>query len=118
MGMIVDIYSSAAWPRDPFSAIPDNIRQLCVLNIPGPWKPSDDTFPALLIKGPQWGNDPNPVIIPATADGEPLITSRAFGGRFAYTSDSRFNEAVEALTGRNWTGAIPVHDRDMSKEIR
>lgn len=34
-----------------------------------------------------------------------------FGGNFAYTSDSRFSEAVEALTGHHLIGAVPIHDR-------
>lgn len=34
----------------------------------------------------------------------------AFGGRFIYTSDSRFNDVNKY--------PIPLHDRDMSKEVR
>ena len=42
---------------------------------------------------------------------EPLERgSYAFGGRFIYTSDSRFRELNDY--------PIPLHDRDMSKEAR
>jgi hypothetical protein len=34
-----------------------------------------------------------------------------FGGNFAHTSDSRFREAIEALTGNPFYGAVAVHDR-------
>jgi hypothetical protein len=34
-----------------------------------------------------------------------------FGGNFAHTSDSRFREAVEALTGHPFYGAVALHDR-------
>lgn len=34
------------------------------------------------------------------------------GGAFGYTSDSRFSEAVELLTGaEDFYGAVPIHDR-------
>lgn len=34
-----------------------------------------------------------------------------FGGNFAYTSDSRFSRAIEAITGAPFSGAVPIHDR-------
>jgi hypothetical protein len=34
-----------------------------------------------------------------------------FGGNYASTSDSRFGEAIEAITGARFYGAVPVHDR-------
>lgn len=33
------------------------------------------------------------------------------GGAFGHTSDSRFSEAVSALTGSRFYGAVPIHDR-------
>lgn len=33
------------------------------------------------------------------------------GGSYAGTSDSRFSEMCEALTGHSWHGAVAVHDR-------
>jgi hypothetical protein len=34
-----------------------------------------------------------------------------FGGNFVYTTDSRFNEAIERITGKYFHGAIKLHDR-------
>lgn len=34
-----------------------------------------------------------------------------FGGNFGHTSDSRFSEAVEKITGARFYGAVPIHDR-------
>lgn len=34
-----------------------------------------------------------------------------FGGNFAYSSDSRWHEAVENLCGSRQSGAVPIHDR-------
>ena len=34
-----------------------------------------------------------------------------FGGNFAHTSDSRFNEACERLLGHRRYGAVAIHDR-------
>lgn len=46
----------------------------------------------------------------------PLVLQQAkrwtmFGGNFAYTSDSRFAEAVRAIAGGSFCGAVPIHDR-------
>ncbi len=34
------------------------------------------------------------------------------GGAFVYSSDGRFNEAVQAAGGANGSGAISLHDRE------
>ena len=38
-------------------------------------------------------------------------TGWTFGGSYIATSDSRFSEAVEEITGQDFYGAIPLHDR-------
>ena len=38
-------------------------------------------------------------------------TNWTFGGSYIATSDSRFSEAVEEITGNDFYGAIPLHDR-------
>jgi len=48
---------------------------------------------------------------------EPLVNDREsrwfmFGGAFGHTSDSRFRQAVESITGANYYGAVPIHDRE------
>lgn len=34
----------------------------------------------------------------------------AFGGNYGATSDSRFSEAVRAIYGSEFYGAVPIHD--------
>lgn len=34
-----------------------------------------------------------------------------FGGNFAYTSDSRWSEAIEEICGSRQSGAVAIHDR-------
>lgn len=41
----------------------------------------------------------------------PKFKCPMFGGAFGSTSDSRFTEAVEKLTGAPFYGAVPIHDR-------
>ena len=46
-------------------------------------------------------------IVPEPAGGKWWM----FGGHFAYSGDSRFNRAVEAISGSLSYGAVPIHDR-------
>jgi hypothetical protein len=34
-----------------------------------------------------------------------------FGGNYAETCDSRFQEALRKVTGARFYGAVPIHDR-------
>jgi hypothetical protein len=34
-----------------------------------------------------------------------------FGGNFGHTSDGRFSDAVRAIYGGQFYGAVPIHDR-------
>ena len=44
-------------------------------------------------------------------------TNWTFGGSYIATSDSRFSEAVEEITGQDFYGAIPLHDRTDTWEM-
>jgi hypothetical protein len=46
-------------------------------------------------------------LVPVTLDHKWTM----FGGNFGYTSDSRFGNAVKALCGYDFYGAVPIHDR-------
>lgn len=48
-----------------------------------------------------------PKLIPVELDGKWSM----FGGNFAFSSDSRFSEAVEKLLGHSFGGAVKVFDR-------
>ena len=40
-----------------------------------------------------------------------------FGGNYGATSDSRFSEAIRMATGRDFYGALPIHDRFETQEL-
>jgi len=107
MGLTVSIL------RDPLGdgtngGVSSTPIRACVVNIPGPFEP-DDRHPALiLIDRGRYGK----VLYPAhKKDGRwtQLTPSDKvgpmFGGNFAYSSDSRFGDAV------GFYGAVPIHDR-------
>ena len=99
MGLLVGLYRNGY--RSNKNAF-DGKSHVVVVNMEGPFEPNSDAPAAMLVKGPLG----NPVIVPVV-DGEPL-SSVAFGGSFAATSDSRFRASVP------FYGAVPVHDFDMS----
>lgn len=79
--------------------------KLCVTNVEGPSEPTEDAPAVVLRKGPL-----NTVHLVPEVEGDdrPWFT---FGGNFGYTSDSRFQRAVEALAGGVSHVAIAIHDR-------
>jgi hypothetical protein len=91
-------------------------KTITVVNVDGPTEDASGTEAFALVEGPTAGN-PNPVLVPVVncGDGEyqgfkpQWLVGPSFGGNFAFTSDSRFREAVRKLGGGN--GAVPIHDR-------
>jgi len=73
------------------------------------------------VDGPVEGHDmPRARLVPGNLPGTVKLVSEAvatsgqhtmFGGNFAYTSDSRWNRAVEEIAGSRQSGAVPIHDR-------
>lgn len=117
MGLIVNVYRA---DRDDCSngGISAKATALCVVNIDGPFEPRHD-MPAAILTTNQVGD---PVIKPANYDKqeyedgsiETVFSEQPgwfmMGGNFAYSSDSRFGEALRKM-GANIYGAIPIHDR-------
>lgn len=105
MGIIVSIHRSDY--DSPLNVFHGKAR-VTVVNIPGPFEPTDDA-PAAILTDNAMGD---PIITPVMGEKgvrEPLRRPDAIGpmmgGTFAHTSDSRFAEAVGQY------GAIAVHDR-------
>lgn len=96
MGLLVNIYRS-----DYDSALNafHGKKRICVVNIPGPFSPSEDMPAARLEK-----KGKNCVIIPEAEVPEGK-TPYMSGGTFASSSDSRFSQATDMYA------AIPIHDR-------
>ena len=85
------------------------VKDICVVNIPGPFHPSDSTPAFVLARGPSR----DPILKPA-AGGTGI--GPMFGGNFGHTSDSRLGEAVQDMTGRRSWVALPIFDRYESAE--
>jgi hypothetical protein len=102
MGLNVEIFRSNMGDCSNGGAS-SRVNRLCVLNIVGPDKPSAEAPAAVIVKR----KPGNVVIVPAD------LTDRwaMFGGCFGFSSDSRFSEAVESLTGYPFRFPLAIHDR-------
>lgn len=80
------------------------VHELTIINADGPFEPNEKAPAAVIALTPY----KNAKIVPADdAEGNGVM----FGGNYAACSDSRFNEAIKKLTGQNFYGAVPIHDR-------
>lgn len=124
MGLRVSVYRQAenefsrSWPCDTTNGgITSRYSDLCVVNVEGPFEPTDDCPAVMLVKGALR----TVILVPAELimPGEWLpvpgntkeYAGPMFGGNYAATSDSRFSEAIHALGCDNSYMAVPVHDR-------
>ncbi|SDG59812.1 hypothetical protein SAMN05216338_1001858 [Bradyrhizobium sp. Rc2d] len=78
-------------------------RQVCVVNVDGPFEPTQDGPAVRLIKR----STGNLVCEPLGLENRWTM----FGGAYVYTSDSRFTEAVEKLSGYNHAFPVALHNR-------
>lgn len=114
MGLIVDVFKCKDMPDCTNNGISNRFDRLCLVNVEGPFTPNAQTPAAMMVRG----NGPGLVkIVPAIKlhpeDSEWMPDPRwcMMGGNYAATSDSRFHRAVEAITGGQSYGAVPIHDR-------
>lgn len=117
MGLHAHVCRPANFPDCSLNGISARFPQLCLVNVEGPFEPSDEYPAALLVKG----NLPGTLkIIPAHKDyksmklqpeWEPIPGWHMFGGNYAAASDSRFGEACRKILGHEFYGAVAIHDR-------
>lgn len=108
MGILANIYRNHHGDCSN-GGISAEFDTVCIVNADGPFEPSADHPAVKLVVGPsgRGGNQTYNIIArPYMKKGVPM-----FGGSFIYSSDSRFSELVERLSGSPRTGAIPFHDR-------
>ena len=96
MGLLVSVYRS---DYDCEMNAFHGKKQICVVNVSGPFEPSAE-IPAARLE--RRGN--HCVILPDT-EVPKTMTPFMFGGTFASSSDSRFSQATGMYA------AIPIHDR-------
>jgi hypothetical protein len=107
MGLSVSVYR---WGLGDCTngGVSAGVGSLCVVNVPGPFNPSP-ALPAFeLVEGP--GGRGHAILRPVEAK-KPGMVGPMFGGNFGYSSDSRFSEAIQKLTGSRHYGAVSIHDR-------
>ena len=112
MGLLVEIYKAARGGDCTMGGISSKALELCLVNVTGPFEPSEHIHAAMLVRG----NLPGTLrIVPAvkSVTGQWLQDSRwlMFGGNYAATSDSRFTDACEKLLDHRFYGAVAIHDR-------
>lgn len=105
MGLIISVYRPADMGDCTLNGVSSQFDGLTLVNVDGPFDPTPDRPAAWLVRG----NLPYTVKIvvedPATTTRWPMM-----GGNYGGTSDSRFNEAVQHITGFSM-GPVPIHDR-------
>lgn len=108
MGLIVNVYRPAGRDSDCTNGgLSSRVDRLCLVNVDGPFDPSPEAPAALLRHGPLKSLN----IVPCDGEAQALPGWFMFGGNLAATSDSRFGEAVRAMTGGQHVGAVNIHDR-------
>jgi hypothetical protein len=116
MGLTVDVFHNPLGDCTNHG-ISSQATRLTIVNVEGSSEPSDDAPAAMLVEGALPGIV---MIIPAYFDkaADAYVEwksasgpSQMFGGNFAATSDSRFHQAIEKITGNRFHGAVAIHDR-------
>jgi hypothetical protein len=106
MGLIITVYRDAHDSSDcTKNGVSKRFSRLCVTNVDGPFDPLEDCPPVKLVE-----NAFNSVkIVPD----ELINKGVTFGGNYGATSDSRFAEAIKKITGKDFYGAVAIHDREI-----
>jgi len=106
MGLRISVYRDASYKGDcTLNGISSKYSTLTVINAEGPFEPDENAPAVMLVANPY-----NSVVIKAVKD----IDAKKWcmmGGNYAATSDSRFGQAIEKMTGQRFYGAVPIHDR-------
>lgn len=104
MGIIVSVYRNDLGDCTN-GGMSSRVSQICVTNVEGPFKPSDDC-PAFELLPGHVKNAAR--LVPLQTPSKQI--GPMFGGNYGSTSDSRFGDAVRALTGAH-ISIVPIHDR-------
>lgn len=117
MGLNVSVYRAADRQDCTNGGISSRFSTLCVMNVEGPFNPSDRAAPVVLRKHPTM----NAVhLVPAYFNvkeqrWEPVPGHFMMGGNYGATSDSRFGDTVRRMYGIEYTAyicsAVSIHDR-------
>jgi len=104
-GLIVDIYTNESYKGCSNGGISEHHTRAILVGEGIPKLFGSDDFPRLKL---------NKGYIIGHVFAEPLearMHEYMAGGAFIYSSDSRFSEAVQLISGGKIHGAVPIHDR-------
>lgn len=107
MPLHADIYDGPSG-RDSLSVWPSMAQRVVVLNVDGPFERKPGEYAVILRPG--YGGRGTCVAVPVDAEGK-QIPGTMKGYSYISTSDSRFREAIEKITGSAFYGAVALHDR-------
>jgi hypothetical protein len=119
MGLIISVYRNAEFAGQDFTlnGISNRFSRLLLVNVAGPFNPEQHTNAApAMLETHHKGCLRIVEAVNIAKPGEPACWRKRpgwcqDGGNYAATSDSRFSEACERLTGQPWYGAVAIHDR-------
>jgi hypothetical protein len=118
MGIVVAVYRCAKYGDSSNGGVSAKHDSFTVVNVDGPFEPTDQAPAALLLKGP--GPGPNPILCPAqliegkwVPEARPSIGPMS-GGNYAGATDSRWCSALKALGGLD---LARIHDRFDTPEL-
>ena len=111
MGMIASVFRSSIGDCS-MNGISSNFNDVTVVNVGGPFSPTEDRPAVMLVQGAFEGTIK---VVPAVqmtngtyqADGRWLM----MGGTYIATSDGRFSEKCKEITEQRHYGAVAFHDR-------
>lgn len=106
MGLMVFVYRPANFPDCTNGGVSYRYDTLTLVNVPGPFEPSENAPAAWLVPG----NLPKTAKI-VVVDPKEEKRWHMFGGNYAGSSDGRFDDALFRLTGGWHQCLAPIHDR-------
>lgn len=114
MGLNIEVYRNAGRGGDcTMNGISSRFTSLCVVNVDGPFEPNEGR-PAVILDVREISTQKILRLVPAEKVGDsyqPVKSWIMMGGNYGATSDSRFSDKCEELTGHMFYGAVAIHDR-------
>lgn len=103
-----DRFGARDCTRDGISS---RATHLTVVNADGPFEPYSNAPAVLLVNHYADALSLVPAQRNEKSEWEPVPGWHMAGGNYGATSDARFGEACERLTGKGFYGAVAIHDR-------
>jgi hypothetical protein len=107
MGLHVSILRSDSHGNTSNGGVSSQASSLTIINIDGPFEPTEDA-PAAILKEGRLGTV---IVVPAETPNDDRVNGPMAGGAYVATSDSRFGAKLREMGQTNSYVAVPLHDR-------